>query len=114
MSETAVATTSIKRQENILIAAPFGKIHRINAVKVQSICHGLQSPEGNAAVTLDASQRCARPLGSAATPHTYARTISRAVASWSPGEGGLCPRDGRWYSLRGESCESAEVHRVFS
>ena len=81
---------------------------------LQALDCALQSRKGNAAVTSDASQRHAQPSGSAATPHICAGTVSLAVASSSHGEQEFCPRGRRWYSLRGESCESAEVHRVFS
>jgi len=101
-SKTAVATTKTKRQKDILIAAPRLTLQRINAGKMQSICRGLQFPKGNVAVTSDAG-----------SPH-LCWTVSPAVASSSRGGKGLCPRGGRWYSLRGEWCESVGARRVFS
>jgi ABC-type lipopolysaccharide export system ATPase subunit len=51
MSKTAIATTDTQRQEEIFIAQPFNKIQRISVVKMQLICHWLQSRKSNALVT---------------------------------------------------------------
>ena len=84
-------------------------------MKVQLIYHWLQSRKGNVVVTLDTTPaaRMAR-VEDRYTPISAAGTISLVVASSFHGEQELSPPVGRWYSLRGESCESAEVHRAFS
>jgi hypothetical protein len=51
ISEAAAITTSVRDEEKILIAGPFGKIQRISAGKVQCIRHWLQSRKSNAIVT---------------------------------------------------------------
>jgi hypothetical protein len=75
-------------------------------------------------IVTDEGEKTNAPLGATVTltviavaglvHRVCAGTLSLAVASSSHGEQEFSPQGGRWYSLRGESCESTEVRRVFS